>query len=393
MATDPAPPPASEIASAKPALESVTFENYRCFKKYRMDGLKRVNLLVGKNGSGKTAALVGIGLLETGGSVDLLIESAVRRGEARVVPAGNGQPRFDASRLTWEQRTRIGSSIEIFSDICANARLSLRFGGLDDIRSRSLIGHILEGRLKAATSFIGEWSRTGSATIEIDHALTDDWISVASEHRLKDSGSPAGDDGIHRSRANSCMVHAGAFPDANWMAELWKKVYDAKREDILLDALRLLDPEISDIGLDDIMPWAGHGLSTPPFKVNKQSLSRRVSIATLGDGFARLLVHSLALEHTAGGSLFIDEIDTGLHYSVMADMWKLVIATARKLNVQVFATTHSWDCIEGLAEACRRDESFLPEVAVHSIHRHLPESLPHDGESILDISRYNLDPR
>ncbi len=56
---------------------------------------------------------------------------------------------------------------------------------------------------------------------------------------------------------------------------------------------------------------------------------------------------------SAGGCLFVDEIDTGLHYSVMAKMWHLLIETARRLDVQVFASTHSLDCLQALARVCQ----------------------------------------
>ncbi len=55
------------------------------------------------------------------------------------------------------------------------------------------------------------------------------------------------------------------------------------------------------------------------------------------------------------GILLIDEIESGLHYSVQPDLWRLVFEVARRLNVQVFATTHSWDCIEAFQEAIQQD--------------------------------------
>ena len=36
---------------------------------------------------------------------------------------------------------------------------------------------------------------------------------------------------------------------------------------------------------------------------------------------------------------------------VLPDVWKLIFKTAKELNVQVFATTHSKDCIEAFAQA------------------------------------------
>ena len=48
----------------------------------------------------------------------------------------------------------------------------------------------------------------------------------------------------------------------------------------------------------------------------------RIPIGSMGDGMWRMLGLALALANAKGGVLLVDEIDTGLHYSVMADMWR-----------------------------------------------------------------------
>lgn len=65
-------------------LTSVEITNYRGFKSYAMDGLRRVNLLVGKNNSGKTALLEGLQYFASGGDPAILAEIAERRGETVV---------------------------------------------------------------------------------------------------------------------------------------------------------------------------------------------------------------------------------------------------------------------------------------------------------------------
>jgi hypothetical protein len=64
-----------------------------------------------------------------------------------------------------------------------------------------------------------------------------------------------------------------------------------------------------------------------------------------------LLMIALLLVSARGGVLLIDEMDTGLHYTVMVDLWRLVFKMAEKLDVQVLATTHSLDCITAFSEA------------------------------------------
>ena len=70
----------------------------------------------------------------------------------------------------------------------------------------------------------------------------------------------------------------------------------------------------------------------------------------MGDGMLRILQLILKIFSAKGGFLLIDEFENGLHYSVQKKVWELVFDLAEKLNIQVFATTHSWDCIESFAK-------------------------------------------
>ena len=70
-------------------LTRVDIENYRGFTSYRMDDLAQVNLLVGKNNSGKTALAEAIHLVTAGGDPIVLSEAAHRRGEMTVSDDGS----------------------------------------------------------------------------------------------------------------------------------------------------------------------------------------------------------------------------------------------------------------------------------------------------------------
>src|SRR5206468_10271805 len=120
-------------------------------------------------------------------------------------------------------------------------------------------------------------------------------------------------------------------------------------------ALQFLDPDI-----ERIAPQVGNGPSYAPqtrggFIVKKRGLEQPVPIGSMGDGMWRMLAMAIAITQCRGGVLLVDEIDTGLHYSVMADMWRLIFGAAKELDVQVFATTHSFDCIQSLATVCVSD--------------------------------------
>ena len=66
----------------------------------------------------------------------------------------------------------------------------------------------------------------------------------------------------------------------------------------------------------------------------------------------RLFELALGLVNVENGGVFlIDEIDSGLHFTTLVDIWRVVFDAAARLNVQVFATTHSWECIEAFQKA------------------------------------------
>ena len=71
----------------------------------------------------------------------------------------------------------------------------------------------------------------------------------------------------------------------------------------------------------------------------------------MGEGTKRLLGIYLSLVNTHNGVLLIDEIENVIHYSIHKKLWEIILDFAEKLNVQVFATTHSWDCINGFQRA------------------------------------------
>ena len=78
----------------------------------------------------------------------------------------------------------------------------------------------------------------------------------------------------------------------------------------------------------------------------------------------------------------MDEIDTGLHYTVMTNMWRLVFGAAKELDVQVFATTHSSDCIKSLAELCYMETDVAENVALQRIDRGKSKAIPYTADEI-----------
>lgn len=74
-------------------------------------------------------------------------------------------------------------------------------------------------------------------------------------------------------------------------------------------------------------------------------LARAMPLPLIGEGIARTLSMVVALGDAPGGIVLIDEVENGLHHRVMVAVWKGMAQYAREYDVQIFATTHSDECI------------------------------------------------
>jgi AAA15 family ATPase/GTPase len=102
---------------------------------------------------------------------------------------------------------------------------------------------------------------------------------------------------------------------------------------------------------------------------------------------------ALGLSYCQGGVLLIDDIDTGLHYTVMERMWKLIFEASKQLNVQVFATTHSRDCIDALASISRDGVFEGSEVMIHRIEAGKSKSISYSEATIKAVAEFGNEVR
>lgn len=88
-------------------------------------------------------------------------------------------------------------------------------------------------------------------------------------------------------------------------------------------------------------------------------------ITLLGDGFNKIfryIVEIIFVKQKGEGRIMIDEIDTGIHYSKLKHFWFNIIKICKDLDVQLFATTHSKDCIDAIIEASKEIGDLKNEI-------------------------------
>jgi hypothetical protein len=168
---------------------------------------------------------------------------------------------------------------------------------------------------------------------------------------------------------------------------LWKKVVLTPAEERVTAALRIIEPAIERIAA---APRSGFGAD---FFLKLMGTDARVPLASTGDGMRRMLSIALSMVTSAGGYVLVDDIDTGLHHSVMTKMWQMVVETARDLDIQVFSTTHSLDCITALARLFERCPELAGSVAVHRLERGRDTATLFTSEDVVVAARHEMDLR
>jgi hypothetical protein len=128
--------------------------------------------------------------------------------------------------------------------------------------------------------------------------------------------------------------------ESDYNGALWDTIALTEYEDYVAEALRIIDPLVDRI---TFVNEETNRSRKPVVKLKKHK--NVLPLQSMGDGMNRILTIILALVNAADGYLLIDEFENGLHHTVQEDLWKMIFKLAKELNVQVFATTHSDDCI------------------------------------------------
>ena len=154
-----------------------------------------------------------------------------------------------------------------------------------------------------------------------------------------------------------CESLGPGLPDNTRLAVLWNTIALTDAEDFLVGTMsRHLDEKVQRMGVVNDTGGAPGSLSKRAVFVKLHGHPRPVPLKSFGDGAVRLFGAALELTHSRDGLLLIDEAENGLHHTVQADFWRLVLQAAHDGDVQVLATTHSWDCIVGFARAATECE-------------------------------------
>lgn len=351
-------------------LTNLHISNFRSFRELRVPGLTRVNLFVGPNNAGKTSILEAAEILSKGRVLSLWL-SLQRRGEWAGVISG-------LAHLFHGHALQPGTTFLLRGADGADPALWV----LCEVVAPEGPVRLDSSRLQLPTEEASE--------LPLALRFSSHLVMAPLEFPLPSSGGPTDLPRSALQEAGSRIVsYLGTEAlDLRELSRLWDEIVLTPKESKVVEALQIIEPAIERIAFSSAK---AQGLPTIFLKLF--GTDRRLPLGSVGDGMRRLLVLSVHLNAAQGGFLLVDEIDTGLYHSVMVDMWRMVIETARRLDVQVLATTHSLDCVRALAWLHESDPTLAGDVTLHRVERETTQTVSYSAEELAVAARHHIEVR
>ena len=330
--------------------KEITIEGLRGINHLKIEDFRQVNLFVGENNCGKTTVLEALFLLIGAANAELPLRINAYRDFTHkgMVKISENFWRLFFSNLDIDSHIRISGKLEkpeeertliIKPDTRSTISVKPGRGVSDIVESYSELspidGLILEYSFKKGTNRKQKKITTrviaGSSGADIERPAD------YQEHRM----------GVFLNQKTIGLI-----------SERFSSVQIKKRTDGVIRVLQQIEPSLRDLslGADDIV-YCDIGLD------------RLVPINVMGDGMFRLLSIILAVSDTQNGIVLIDEIENGFFYTSQKLLWKALFESAREFNVQIFATTHSVECIKAFSSTYSQIEQGNDAMRLYRIER------------------------
>lgn len=318
-------------------LNSLYISNYRNLKELKIDSIDQINLIAGKNNTGKSTILEAIAIYASKGDLNYILQLLRNRGEY--------SRQQEPDNIV---RSNIRALSSLFTDriVGFNAENTIRIGTADNTFDLRFIKYIDEfqkneqginvKRMNVISN--KDQDKIKNYKIGLDISTNGMFVIFPVEEHF--------------------VGHVNLFTSdkfqfiktVNIDSEVNGKLFDAialtEKEYYVIDALKIIEPKAEKIAF-----VTEENSRTRKAVIKLSGITEVLPLKSMGDGINRILTIILALVNAENGFLLIDEFENGLHYSVQEQLWEIIFSLSKKLNVQIFVTTHSNDCISGFERA------------------------------------------
>ena len=336
-------------------LKSLKIENFRSFPFFDMQQLGRLNLIVGTNNSGKTSILEAIHLLTAQSNLDVLqILRNIMFGRGEYIRDEEGTRELDIRHIFYGHEFVTDSKFSIFGEMESALAETISMAIENNPEKSNHLSELSAQLLSISRS--GKKDVLDKIPLSINGTVPIAYTSNNIRRLPKDT------------EVKVQFVSSSSLTTER-MIYLFDRVVLTTAEELVIEALQTIEKDVKKIATNTSDKLIGYKESRAGFFILLANNNQRIPIGSMGDGMWRMLGLALAIVNAKDGVLLVDEIDTGLHFTVMSDMWKMIWETAKRFNVQVFATTHSSDCWTSLADIANTHNPSEDGITIHRVEK------------------------
>jgi predicted ATPase len=331
--------------------KSFKVSNFRCFHKLTVADIERVNLIAGVNNVGKTALL-----------------------EALFIHSGAYNPaltlNINAFRGIEVLKIELGQWVETPWDLI--------FSEFDTLKTVEFVGNYKTGRRTVRLRVV----RQPEELLKIRQYIS---LSPNKSERVHLSSEAAHVLELECKEGRKLRKYYMIFDQKGWKirpipppppyrgiflpamtrlpraeeAERFGKLEVVGKQDVVLKALQVIEPRLRRLAV--VM------IGDVPIIHGDVGIPRLVPLPVMGGGMVRLARLILAIGDAQDGVVFVDEVENGLHHSILPKLWRAIGEVARNFNTQVFATTHNLECIVAAHKAFVESKQY--DFRLHRLER------------------------
>ena len=347
-------------------FKKITIKGFRGIKELELDDFRQINLFVGKNNCGKSTILESLYLAIAPTNAHLPVKINMFRGlqnldENMWLTLFHKMSRDSNITISTELNTKDERKLVIEPNIKSATNVAITNTKIKDelidvsgdVSGSSLMFPVINGLLieySVKQKNAKRWTKYNAQ-------VTLDGIDIKTI-------PPKG----YKENLKGAYVNPQTiFID---IQKRFDEIQVRKQIESIVDVLKEIDDSLVDISLGKDVIYCDIGLD------------RLMPINVMGDGMYRLLAIVLAISTQQDGILLIDEIDTGLHYSAQEILWNVIFKSAKKFNVQIFASTHSLECIKAFSSTCSNQSPKEVDIKLYRIEKRDDDikAIDYDGE-------------
>ncbi len=270
-------------------IKNIEIKNFKCFKDFKAEGFKRVNLIGGKNNVGKTAFMevcyLGINTKSQKEFFHALLVLELNRNPLKEFKIITDTNDFDFKFYD--------SVIKINGENASIAEINL----YNKPNKNYLDGGVPE---------IMEFYQGKTKPLNIENSSFVSQVNLRENYLI------------------NCIGEIKLLQKWRYLNKILLENFDIEEIDVIKNKILLFKDE------------------------------KFINLSEFGDGVKQFIAVILSLFLNKNKIVFLDEIENGIHYSLLDSLWEIILTISKEQNIQVFATTHSEECIESYMKVAKK---------------------------------------